>query len=239
METVNPPIPVKFGKNPFPKNNSPPSKDVPKHKESSNHDNTRTRVFSLVSYADEVDIMLVLSYHQEQIRYCCYILHDKDMHDDGSLKENHYHIVVETYNAYRVGSVRKWFSAIKDSDGNSVNTLGQPVIDRKMSIDYLTHEHHKHKAQYSRESIVNYNEALLIAKEKPRSDDDKALLILDDMIAGVPEYQLCRRYGREYIINAHRYRDMIFNILDDQSFPQIDQETKTQLYRKYYWLKGK
>lgn len=234
MDAVIPPIPVKFGKNPFPeeKSNGPPKKEG--HEQSKrNNSNARTRLFALVTYATDIDIMLALSLHSEQIRYSCYILHDRDRKDDGELKEQHYHIVIECYNPYRISAIRSWFAHIKDNKLQPVTTLVQPVIDRKEIIDYLTHENRKDKAQYSRDEVVNYSQALLIAKEKPRTDDDKALLILDDMIAGVPEYQLCRRYGREYIINARHYRDMVFNIIDDASLPEMDKEAKHQLYRKY------
>lgn len=236
MDAVTSQTPVRFGKNPFPQSDAQPNAP-PKRggKKESSHDNVRTRVFSLVTYANDEQIMYTLSIHHEQIRYSTFIMHDKCLNDDGTPKGIHYHVVIETYNAYRVGSVRKWFSICKNDDGDTVNTLGQPVIDRKECISYLTHEHHKEKHQYSREDIVNYSEALLIAHEKPRNDDDKALLILDDMISGVPEYILCRRYGREYIINAHRYRDMVFNIIDDHSLPQLSEDLKKQLYRKYYY----
>lgn len=233
-------IPVRFTKNPFPSNQSP---DSPKQRDGHeagkrNIDCIRTRLFALMTYATHEQIMYCLSLHGEQIRYSTFILHDKDVNNDGELKIAHSHVVIETYNAYRVGSVRGWFKSCVDDDGKPINTLGQPVVDRKAVIDYLTHEHHKHKAQYSRDCIVNYSEALLIAQEKPRIDDDRALLIIDDIMAGVPEYVLCRRYGREYIINAHRYRDMIFHILGDHSLPEMTDDLKIQLYRKFYYCKG-
>lgn len=236
MEAVISPVPIKFTKNPFPvevTNKSPPKKDG--HTQSKrNIDNVRTRLFALVTYATHEQIMYSLSLHEEQVRYSCFILHDKDVKEDGSLKEPHSHIVVETFNAYRVGSVRNWFKNALDEEGEQVTTLGQPVIDRKAVIDYLNHEKRKDKAQYPRDAIVNLVEALLIANEKPRNDDEKALLILDDMIANVPEYVLCRRYGREYIINAPKYRDMIFEIMNDGSLPQVDAHLKRQLHRRFY-----
>lgn len=236
MDAVTPPQPLRFGKNPFPENSTrdPPKKDD-HEKSKRNLDNVRTRLFALVTYCTHEQIMYCLSLHQEQVRYSCFILHDKDVKENGELKEQHSHIVIETFNAYRIGSVRNWFKRVQDENGEPINTLAQPVIDRCAVIDYLTHEKRKDKVQYPRDAIVNQAEALLIANEKPRNDDEKALLILDDMIAGVPEYALCRRYGREYIINAQKYRDAIFNICNDDSLPDMDHALKNDVLRKYYW----
>ena len=38
-------------------------------------------------------------------------------------------------------------------------------------------------------------------------DDDKAVRIIDDIIACVPFRELVRRYGRDLVINYSRYRD--------------------------------
>lgn len=194
----------------------------------------RGRFFSLVTYARAQDIEKVFAIHEEQVRYWTYILHDKDVNDDGELKEPHFHILADLYNANSETALKKWFAWCKDSKGEKCNTLVEIGEDRQYLCDYLTHSNDKEKYQYQETEIQRYGDMLLIAGVKPRNDEEKALNIIDDMLQGATYYELTRHYGREFIINCSRYEDMIARMIHDGSLPDtLTREQKNKIYYKY------
>lgn len=225
----NEPRPQKFGKvNEKPV--APKARQPPKERSRSR----RGRFFSLVTYARESDIEKVMLIHQEQVRYWCYILHDHDCKEDGELKEPHYHVLLDIYNANSESGIKKWFAWCADENGSRVNTLVELGEDRKYLCDYLTHANDKEKYQYDEKDICRYGDMLLISGVKPRNDEQNALNIIDDMLLGASYYELVRHYGREFIINASRYEDMIARMINDYSLPDyLSRDQKNKIYYKY------
>lgn len=224
------PVPPKFGKvieqHVEPRARQPPKKE--------NGRNRRGRLFSLITYASEKDIECVASIHAEQIRYWCYILHDKDLNEDGTIKEPHYHVLIDCYNANSESGVKKWFAWCKDKEGKHVNTLCEVGQDRCYLTDYLTHKNEADKYHYEEIEIARYSDMLMIAGVKPRNDQENALNIIDDMLLGATYYELCRHYGREFIINCSRYEDMIARMINDGSLPQyLSRDQKNLIYYRY------
>lgn len=194
----------------------------------------KARLFALSTYAIDDDIKKVIQYHESQIRYYCYILHDKDINEDGTLKENHTHIILETYDPYFVETIRKWFKTCIDTKGELATTLGQNVFDRKGICEYLLHINNPDKYQYSENEITNLPDYHFIKQTTPRVDDQPSINIVNDMLAGLDTYQLVQRYGREYIINQGRYKEVIASMIDDRSLPKnLSREELNTIYYKY------
>lgn len=207
----------------------PKARQPPKDKR-----NGRGRLFSLISYATEDDLKKVIHVHEEQIRYWCYIVHDKDRTDDGELKEVHKHVLFDLYNANTCSAVKKWFSWCVDDKGERANTLVEVGGDRQLLCEYLTHSNDGEKYQYSEKDIVNYPDMILLSGVKARNDEDKALNILDDMMLGMTYFELVRHYGREFIINCSRYEGMIARMISDGSLPDyLTPEQKNKIYFRY------
>lgn len=228
---MNDPVPPRFGKiaeKPVDKPKEPRARQPPRER------NRRGRFFSLITYANANDIEKVAQIHAEQIRYYCYILHDQDKKDDGTLKEPHYHILIDTYNANTESAIVKWFAWCADNNGEHVNTLCEVGQDRAYLCDYLTHSNDKEKHQYSETDIQRYSDMLMISGVKPRNDQENALNIIDDMLRGASYYELMRHYGREFIINVTKYEDMIRRMILDYSLPDtLTREQKNNIYYKF------
>lgn len=161
------------------------------------NDFKRTRVFSIVTYANKLQVQNVLDSKIEQIEAYGYILHDKDD------VAPHIHIVLKTYNAKTVPQLRKWFKGIKDDDENEVSTLAQLCRSIDSYISYLTHECDDTKYHYSKSDIVEYN--LYTHLQKQSESKDNAYLILQDIHRNVPYYEMVKRYGRDFIYHHEQY----------------------------------
>lgn len=233
MSDPAPPQPKTFGRIPDVNNRDPPKEEKP-NKQYLSQSEKKGRLHSLITYASFQDIQKVFDYRKEQVRRWCAILHDKDVDENNQPVIQHYHIVAEFYDAYRVSSVRNWFKTCLDDKGQAVTTLGQLVIDRKSITDYLTHSNTPEKHQYPETDIENYLDYVGIAGTSPRNDDDSALNIIDDMLNGASFYDLIRRYGREFIINSQKYREAIALMISDGSLPEnLSIEQKNEIYYKY------
>lgn len=193
----------------------------------------RGRLFALMTYANEQDIKFVVEEHGEQIKHWCYICHDRDKKPDtDELTIKHYHVLIETFNPYYTKQIRNWFGWCRDEQGQQITTLAQIVVFRKGIVDYLTHENSPEKFRYEMSDVVNLADALLIYGVKPRDDEDNAICIINDMMAGKSYYELMRRYGREFIINNRHYRDMIALMISDGSLPvSVNMEDVNLRYR--------
>lgn len=172
----------------------------------------RYRSFSLSSYLTPEQIGFILSNKSEQCRAYAYILHDKDVKDDGTLKEPHCHILVSTINAKTVEQVRGWFKGYTDDKGLPITTLGQPMHDVGSSFDYLTHDTEgallENKYVYSSECIQGYN--LSFFKDDTAQDEDNITLALSDMVDGIPLFEVAKKYGRDFIIHYQSIK-LLFN----------------------------
>lgn len=160
----------------------------------------KSRQFALISYLDESVIRYVIERNSRRIRHWAFILHDKDVKDDGSPKEAHYHVLLWLVNPMTVSAVRGWFSV----PGVEANTLGQIVKSGSDIVEYMTHEGNPEKHQYCKDDVVSDDWRWFLSK----SDDSPAMQCLDDLMSGMSLYQLSRIYGREFIINHQKYIEL-------------------------------
>lgn len=170
----------------------------------------RSRNFSLISYLDKLQIKMVLCEHHNHIKACAYIYHDKDVKEDGSLKEPHYHILLCLYNQRYESSVHNWFLKFENSEGDLINTTSQVCRDVSNTYRYLTHKNAKEKYQYSREDIKGIN--LKYFRDLDKQDEDVALSALNDLISGLSWRQLFQRYGRDAIYHINQLQECLLLI---------------------------
>lgn len=160
----------------------------------------KSRQFSLISYHDESVIRYVIERYKTRIRHWAYILHDKDVKEDGSPKEFHFHILLWVVNPLSVSAVRKWFSV----PGVEANTLGQVVHSGEDIVEYMTHDGNPDKYHYRRSDVVSDDWEWFLSK----SDESLSVQCLDELMSGMSLYQLARIYGREFIINHQKYIEL-------------------------------
>ena len=171
----------------------------------------RSRNFCLITYLTETDLVSCLNNHIQSIRAFEYIYHDKDLKDDGSPKEPHFHVNLILYSARKLADVRRWFSGGKDLNGLPANTLGQICMDIGASHDYLTHKENPDKFQYNSEDIVSTDFSLF--ERKAECSDDVSWLALNDMLDGVPLQDIAKRYGRDFIYHYGHIKQVYVDIV--------------------------
>lgn len=168
--------------------------------------NERSRNFCLITYHSEETLLSVLSRYSSRVRHYAYILHDRDTNDDGSLKEKHFHLLLQLNNAMTLSAVRRLFPAVLDEKGKEISTLGQPMRDKSDCFVYLDHADLPDKYHYPHDDIKSDDLGYWNGVQRGEADD-KTLNIIDDIIACVPFRELAQRYGRDLVLNFSRYRD--------------------------------
>lgn len=171
-----------------------------------NKKSNRVRNFEMITYQSEEVIQAVLRLYEVRIRHYAYILHDKDIKEDGTLVAEHYHVLLVFNNAMTVTAVQKLFP------DNGQNTFPAPMRDKADCFNYLDHADCPDKYQYSREAIVCDDLDYWTDLQRGDTDDDRVLNIIDDILEKVPLYELARRYGRDLVINFDRYRSFAYQV---------------------------
>ena len=171
----------------------------------------RSRNFCLITYLSESDLVSCLNNHIQSIRAFEYIYHNKDLKEDGTPKESHFHVNLILYSARKLADVRRWFSGGNDINGLPANTLGQICMDIGASHDYLTHKENPDKFQYNSEDIVSNNSSLF--ERHVEFSDDVSWLALNDMLAGVPLQDIAKRYGRDFIYHYGHIKQVYLDIV--------------------------
>lgn len=125
--------------------------------------------WSIVLYPEDKECSRVLEYIKLNFEYA-YMLHDKDITEDGEKKKEHIHVFFQFENARSLESVAE--------------ELHIPVYDLKKisskrgAIRYLTHIDHPEKYQYSKDNIVSNIEIEKYFKEKENEGEDIAKIIM-------------------------------------------------------------
>ena len=104
----------------------------------------RTRRWSLIAYGvnpcgDALELLKFTS-----CTGLAMIYHDKDVLEDGSPKEPHWHIL-----AYFANAVSRKGACAAIDEICVGNVLGEPVKDVHGAYEYLVHKNNPEKAQYS------------------------------------------------------------------------------------------
>jgi hypothetical protein len=144
----------------------------------------------------------------EQCRNWAYAMHDKDLKEDGTPKEVHYHVIA-TFDQ------QKSFSTIVRlaKSYTSQNVRAKPIGDLGGAMAYLTHETEKAisegKYQYDRE-IVKYSSKDFYSKYVKGEEISENELFVEDLLCPKEQFsviKMAKRYGRDFIKNVKSYID--------------------------------
>lgn len=164
-----------------------------------------------MSEADIASILAKLLTHSSLCAYA-YIFHD----DEG--KEPHFHILLAFDKPTTYSFVYSYFTGVKDSKGEFVNTLFQKCDMPFVFFKYLTHSDEKSaldvaegkKKLYPETDIKGYK--LDFFKNGLLEDVDSATTILFELMEGYDVLPLFKKYGRDFIFNYGRYRDILYDL---------------------------
>lgn len=172
----------------------------------------RFRNFSLVTYLDKDTVFNILSEHNHQIKACSYIVHDKDLTDDGQLKVVHTHILLALYNNTTENAIKNWFNGGNvDSNGNIINTLVENCNCIQAQFDYQIHKRNLEKYQYDISERKGWNFEYF--QDTKSQDDDTLQQALLDCASGVSLHILVQRYGRDFIIHYRTIKCLVADII--------------------------
>lgn len=197
-----------------------------------------TRFMSLITYCSPEQIQEVLDKNQEAIDGAGFIIHDKDVKEDGTPKEVHAHVVLVLHRSRRIRDIIAWFKGYTDSKGGHINTRCQKLTSVESMHDYFLHvtEESKEdgKYQYAEEDIkyspdipspwsfqTDYDKHH--GKDGKDVKEDENESFLQDIIDGVPMREMARRYGRDYMKNFKAYREFALNVMVQEGTITIDQ----------------
>lgn len=156
------------------------------------------------------------------VKYYAYILHDKDIREDGTPKEPHYHLSVTYRNGRSVSAVYK---ELKNFFSSTV--LVEVTEDLSSILDYLVHARDPTKFQYDSKDVVS----TYIGDNQYA--DNTALSIINDIIDDIPYRQLVVKYGRDLVINYSRYKSFADLIIQQEFNDSYIVKTTGQVLDKF------
>lgn len=151
-----------------------------------------------------------------------YILHDRDVKDDGTLKEPHFHFLFVLRRSRRLSDILSCMKKILNG-----NVRLQPCHSVSGSYGYLTHENEDSKVHYDESSIVSsadstYWKACSSSSECDKSSDTIMSAYLD-LLNSMPLTECAKKYGRDFIIHYNHIKSLLLDsgmILDKGVYRQ-------------------
>lgn len=173
----------------------------------------RYRKFSLITYLHEVQLRRVLVEHSNQIRVYAYAYHDKDVKEDGTLKEPHTHLIIITYNACTLSAVRRWFSGFV-LDGKDVTTTAQKCTDEFEVYEYLIHNTLAAKAagKYQYDPSIRQSNNPQYFKANEESNWDNIQLACEMLLKGTSVHDCGKKFGRDFILHYRQIKDYLCDV---------------------------
>ena len=145
-----------------------------------------------------------------------YIVHDKDVNDDGTPKESHIHFLLYKERTFRLTKFLKV----------SQNTMIEIPRNKVDAEKYLCHENAPKKHQYSRKELVEFHKdgvnRLSMTRQEERDEINK--LFLDDL-ANLGMRELAEKYGRDYMLNYQRYQAFRCHVAEEDMRKEVDEMT--------------
>lgn len=166
--------------------------------------------FDVVTYLPINVVLTLLSSPKSCVERYILIEHNKvdDLYDRNlhTMKKEHIHIVISFIGRHRASSLVNMFNT---TEVRRIDTSQQ----LKGSILYLTHESTKAIAQgkvkYAKSKLIS-NDILYFDKVVKETTDktNSALQIIDMILMGIPHREMVAYFGRDYVINLDRYKNM-------------------------------
>ena len=139
-----------------------------------------------------------------------YILHDRDVKDDGTPKEPHLHFLLVLRRSRRLADIQSCLK--KTLQGN---VMLQSCHSVTASYGYLTHENEDSKAHYDESSIVSSADRSYWKSDTSSNDCDKSLdTILSaylDLLNSMPLTECAKKYGRDFIIHYNHIKTLLLD----------------------------
>lgn len=180
----------------------------------------RSRKFCLSSYIDVRALEPYIS-TQSWVQHWAMCTHDRDLKEDGSIKETHTHILLYTYEAKTASAIKKIFDRLSNqvylgTDTPPQNTNVQVMYDSASQWRYLIHKDDNEKVQYDEKERICDNFAYWHNLEKKQgltdSTENSGLQVVTDILEGATTMELIERYGKDYIYHAKAYKECIRDI---------------------------
>lgn len=167
-----------------------------------------------VSYLTLEQINDVLSRKSPQIKHYAYILHDRDVESDGSLKQPHYHILVQLVHNVNETTFRNWWKGYFDEKQMPVNTLVRLAGDVTACYRYLTHKDDPDKYQYS-ETLITATDPSHFESEVD-ANADNVWNYVEMILNGVSLREVAKIGGRDFIYHYSAIRAIVDDILKQE-----------------------
>lgn len=154
------------------------------------------RNFCLLLYPEDKTHVVALEKIKSNYDYA-YILHDKDVNEDGEIKKAHWHVVVN------VGKNARWNTAIADELGITPNYIEKcGKLDR--ALEYLIHYNEPDKYHYDLDEVHgNLKTRLKIEISKEDKTEGEKVVELLDYIDNYDGYLKIREFSRFCATNGY------------------------------------
>ena len=159
---------------------------------------------------------------QSVVSEYAYILHDRDVKEDGSPKESHYHFLLVLHRSRRLADIQSY---MKHSLVG--NVMLQPCHSVSASYGYLTHENEDSKVSYDESAIVSSSDKSYWTSDMLSSDCDKSCDTIScayfDLLKSMPLTDCAKKYGRDFIIHYNHIKSLLLDsgmILDKGVYRQ-------------------
>lgn len=163
-------------------------------------------------------------------RYC-YIYHDKDVLEDGTLKKPHWHLFLQFDIQYNTANVAQWF----EIQENYVNKIWCGRYETASL--YCIHKHDLGKYQYNIEDVVaNFDYAKLVEDDDRKIAKKNKKARLQEIITNI-ENGTIREYNYHCYISCNEYIDYKAEI--DKAFQyRRDKKQKEERNQKVIFITG-
>ncbi len=178
----------------------------------------RSRNIDIIVYDEAFIDKFITICEVQQFDYA-YILHDKDLNDDGTIKKFHYH--------FRVFSdLQRSLSAWSKVFNIPINYI-EKLDDKRLSIRYLIHLDNREKFQYNQNDIItNIDDIEKYFKDTKQEESYQLKYICDyiDDINGYIYFQDVKNFVIEnnYWSAYRRYYSIIRDLIQERNKYCID-----------------
>lgn len=155
------------------------------------------------------------------LRHFALCFHDKDTNEDGTPKAPHIHYLLNLQKDKTTQWCCNTFARYQAEQGveEIQNTLCEVATDPTQMYRYLRHADDLDKVQYDIDEVITDDSAYWFIREEKRysdyDDKNQALNIVTDIMSGVSQMEMLRRYGREYVINRDKYMAFVRGLDSD------------------------
>ena len=159
---------------------------------------------------DEDGLSNFVKNHNSVVSEYAYILHDRDVKDDGTPKEPHYHFLLVLQRSRRLADIQSYMKYSLQG-----NVLLQPCHSVTASYGYLTHENEDSKVSYNETSIVSSADSSFWKADTSFNDSHKScdtiMSAYLDLLKSMSLTDCAKKYGRDFIIHYNHIKSLLLD----------------------------